>query len=95
MAASQTVIDLGFREMAVLAPLAVLMLVMGVAPNYWLRSIEKSSSPSGIVHQIQSVQPAPLNVIPPARTADPSTAQVAQSAPRFAQDDSVAREAQR
>jgi len=42
----------------VLAPLAVLMLVMGVAPTYWLQSIEKSSSPAGIMHQVQFVTPA-------------------------------------
>jgi len=43
--------DLRVHEWAVLAPLAVLMLVMGVAPTYWLRSIEKSSTPAGIGQQ--------------------------------------------
>jgi NADH-quinone oxidoreductase subunit M len=57
MAASQIVDDLQFHEIAVLVPLAVLMLVMGVAPSYWLRSIEKSSSPAGIVHRVQSTAP--------------------------------------
>jgi NADH:ubiquinone oxidoreductase subunit 4 (subunit M) len=33
--------DLHFRELAVLWPLAVLMLVMGVAPSLWLPAIEK------------------------------------------------------
>jgi NADH-quinone oxidoreductase subunit M len=32
--------DLHFGEMAVLWPLAVLMLVMGLAPSFWLQSIE-------------------------------------------------------
>jgi NADH-quinone oxidoreductase subunit M len=58
MAASQPVDDLRFHEWAVLAPLAVLMLVMGVAPTYWLRSIEKSSTPAGIVQQVQSSAPS-------------------------------------
>jgi formate hydrogenlyase subunit 3/multisubunit Na+/H+ antiporter MnhD subunit len=49
MTASQPVLDLRFHEIAVLAPLAVLMLAMGVAPNYWLRPIEKSSAPYGFM----------------------------------------------
>ena len=58
MAIAQPVADLQFHEIAVLAPLAVLMLVMGVAPTYWLRSIEKSSSSAGIVRRAQSIAPA-------------------------------------
>ncbi len=57
MASSQQVHDLQFREMAVLAPLAVLMMAMGVAPTYWLRPIEKSSAPSGIAHWVGSTGP--------------------------------------
>jgi len=34
--------DLRFRDLAVLCPLAVLMLVMGLAPSLWLPAIEKS-----------------------------------------------------
>jgi NADH-quinone oxidoreductase subunit M len=56
MAESRPVNDLGFREIAILAPLAVLMLVMGVMPNYWLQSIEKSSTPAGIIRGVQSSQ---------------------------------------
>jgi NADH-quinone oxidoreductase subunit M len=41
MAATHAGDDLRFHEMAVLAPLAVLMLVMGVQPNYWLDSMER------------------------------------------------------
>jgi NADH-quinone oxidoreductase subunit M len=37
--------DLQFRELAVLAPLAVLMLVMGIAPSIWLGTIEKGVHP--------------------------------------------------
>jgi len=62
MASAQPVNDLGIREIAVLAPLAVLMLAMGVVPNYWLRAIEKSSSPAGFVHQVQSSRPADMIV---------------------------------
>ncbi|HEY3627810.1 MAG TPA: NADH-quinone oxidoreductase subunit M [Terracidiphilus sp.] len=58
MAASQLVDDLRFHEIAVLAPLAVLMLVMGVAPTYWLRAIEKSSSTAGLLQQRRSATPA-------------------------------------
>ena len=59
MTASQPVLDLRFHELAVLAPLAVLMLVMGVAPTYWLRSIEKSSSTAGLVQRVRSASPPP------------------------------------
>ena len=58
MALNQPVQDLRFHEWAVLAPLAVLMLVMGVAPTYWLHSIEKSSSPAGLTYKTQSLRPA-------------------------------------
>jgi NADH-quinone oxidoreductase subunit M len=37
--------DLRLREMAVLWPLAVLMLAMGVAPNIWLSAIENAPHP--------------------------------------------------
>ena len=37
--------DLHFRELAVLAPLAVLMLVMGLAPSIWLPSIKTGVHP--------------------------------------------------
>ncbi len=63
MAASQTVSDLGLHEWVVLAPLAVLMLIMGVAPTYWLRSIEKSSSATATMQQVRSAAP-PQNVNP-------------------------------
>ncbi|MDE3148284.1 MAG: NADH-quinone oxidoreductase subunit M [Acidobacteriota bacterium] len=45
MAASKPAIDLQFRELAVLAPLAVLMLVMGLAPSVWLPSIQTGVHP--------------------------------------------------
>jgi NADH-quinone oxidoreductase subunit M len=37
---SKPIRDLQFKEMAVLMPLAVLMLLMGLMPSLWLRSIE-------------------------------------------------------
>ena len=45
MAAAKPAGDLEFREMAVLAPLAVLMLVMGLAPSIWLTSIQTGVHP--------------------------------------------------
>jgi NADH-quinone oxidoreductase subunit M len=38
---SRPAVDLDDRELAVLWPLAVLMLVMGLAPSFWLPSIEQ------------------------------------------------------
>jgi NADH-quinone oxidoreductase subunit M len=37
--------DLRLGEQLVLWPLAVLMLVMGVSPNFWLRTIEMAPKP--------------------------------------------------
>ena len=42
LTASKPADDLHFRELAAVWPLAVLMLVMGLAPSYWLPTIEKS-----------------------------------------------------
>jgi NADH-quinone oxidoreductase subunit M len=60
LAASKPAHDLHLRELAVLWPLAVLMLVMGLAPSYWLPVIEKG------VHLPQAkesvVLPAPPTV---------------------------------
>jgi NADH-quinone oxidoreductase subunit M len=42
LAASQPTYDLRFRELAVLWPLAVLMLVMGLAPSLWTKTIERA-----------------------------------------------------
>jgi NADH-quinone oxidoreductase subunit M len=55
--------DLHFRELAVLWPLAVLMLVMGLAPSLWLPAIETGVLPprvrwilssSPVLHHIES-----------------------------------------
>jgi len=42
---SQPPHDLRFSQIAVLAPLAVLMLVLGIAPELWLPMIEKGVTP--------------------------------------------------
>jgi NADH-quinone oxidoreductase subunit M len=47
LTASKPADDLHFRELAVLWPLAVLMLVMGLAPSIWLPSIETGIHPPG------------------------------------------------
>jgi NADH:ubiquinone oxidoreductase subunit 4 (subunit M) len=60
LTASKPADDLHFRELAVVWPLAVLMLGMGLAPSYWLPTIETG------VHLPQSkvsvVLPAPPTV---------------------------------
>jgi NADH-quinone oxidoreductase subunit M len=45
LAASKPSADLGLGELAVLTPLVVLMLVMGLAPNLWLNSIQTGVHP--------------------------------------------------
>ncbi len=54
LTASRPADDLHFPELAVLCPLAVLMLVMGVAPSFWLPSIQTD------VHPPQSKEAAVL-----------------------------------
>ncbi|KAA6464698.1 NADH-quinone oxidoreductase subunit M [Acidobacteria bacterium AB60] len=44
MTAATPAADLHLHEWVALVPLAVLMLVMGVAPSLWLRSIERSTA---------------------------------------------------
>ena len=62
MATSQPADDLRFHEIAALVPLAVLMLVMGVAPNYWLDSIERPSDRMQITTQpVFTTTPASAN----------------------------------
>jgi NADH-quinone oxidoreductase subunit M len=60
LAASKSAVDLHFRELAAVWPLAVLMLVMGLAPSFWLPTIGKD------VHLPQAkesvVLPAPPTV---------------------------------
>jgi len=51
MIASRHAGDLQFRELAVLCPIAVLTLVMGVAPSIWLNAIELG------VNRAQAAQP--------------------------------------
>jgi NADH-quinone oxidoreductase subunit M len=46
LTASKAADDLHFRELAVVWPLAVLMLVMGLAPSIWLTSIQTGAHPS-------------------------------------------------
>ena len=79
MTASQPALDLRGHEWAVLAPLAVLMLVMGVAPTYWLRSIEKSSNPMSIGHQTKATDPAP-GTHPPGAKGNRNVAEIGRPA---------------
>jgi NADH-quinone oxidoreductase subunit M len=46
LAGSTSAVDLHFGELAVVAPLAVLMLAMGLAPSLWLPAIEKAVHPA-------------------------------------------------
>jgi NADH-quinone oxidoreductase subunit M len=46
MAATQPAMDLHLSEWVAVAPLAVLMLLMGVVPNVWLRDFQQAPGPS-------------------------------------------------
>ena len=56
MSATTPADDLRLPEWAALAPLAVLMLVMGVAPNYWLSTIGAPSSTASVAQPETSTQ---------------------------------------
>ncbi len=68
LTASKPAVDLHLRELLVLCPLAVLMLVMGLAPSFWLPTIEKG------VHPPQSKESVviPAFVVPQSVYAIPS-----------------------
>jgi NADH-quinone oxidoreductase subunit M len=56
MVTSKPAPDLGLGELAVLCPLALLMLIMGVAPSLWLQAIEQAArSPQS---KISTVMPS-------------------------------------
>jgi NADH-quinone oxidoreductase subunit M len=55
MTASKPAVDLRFGELAVLWPLAIVMLIMGLAPSLWLPAIESAVSP-------RTQQPQPLEI---------------------------------
>jgi len=48
LTAQKEVHDLGFNEWIALVPLAVLMLVMGLVPGYWMPTIENAMKPAPI-----------------------------------------------
>lgn len=54
--AKQPARDLYFAELAALTPLAVLMLVMGVAPNLWFPSIQSGAHPRALEADITALQ---------------------------------------
>jgi NADH-quinone oxidoreductase subunit M len=60
--------DLRFAEQLVLWPLSVLMLVMGVSPNYWLRTIEMAPKPI-VLQQARSTEFLGHPVVVPGQNA--------------------------
>jgi NADH-quinone oxidoreductase subunit M len=67
LATSRAVGDLRVNELVALTPLVLLMLVMGVAPSYWFRSIAAGAQPEATqilpVHAVaQEPAPASLSV---------------------------------
>ena len=57
LAADSPARDLHLGEQLVLWPIAVLLLVMGVAPNIWLRTIETAPKPIVLQQSSSAVQP--------------------------------------
>jgi NADH-quinone oxidoreductase subunit M len=69
LAASEPSADLHFGELAILTPLVVLMLVMGLAPSIWLNSIQTG------VHPPPQVTPVSRPAVVRASTPAPSGGQ--------------------
>ena len=70
MAAAAPASDLHLGEQLVLWPLALLMLVMGVSPNLWLRTIETAPKPL-LLQQARSATPVGQpDIIPVASTGE-------------------------
>ncbi len=59
LAATKPPEDLRFGQLAVLWPLAALMLVMGVAPTLWLQTIEKGVHPPRLAAIAETPESAP------------------------------------
>ncbi len=73
LTASKPSADLGFRELAILTPLVVLMLVMGLAPNLWLNTIRTGvHPPQQAPRRIDQSSSAPPSITP---TQSPSEVQ--------------------
>jgi NADH-quinone oxidoreductase subunit M len=68
LTASKPADDLHFRELAVVWPLAVLMLVMGLVPSFWLPMIEMGVHPP----QAKESSVLPAVVVPQSVYAIPS-----------------------
>jgi len=67
LASSSPAVDLHLPELAVLTPLVVLMLVMGVAPAYWLNVIQPGAHPPQPPHAVEHINHSPKpNLIPSA-----------------------------
>jgi NADH-quinone oxidoreductase subunit M len=73
LTASKPAGDLHFRELAVLWPLAALMLAMGVAPSLWLLSIEKGVRPLQL--REPAVLPGQVPALPPLPVSSPGEGQ--------------------
>ncbi len=63
MAATRSAKDLNISEWVALAPLAVLMLVMGVAPNLWLRDFQQIASPPSMHSKFVEMQQPGSNAV--------------------------------
>ncbi|HWG19718.1 MAG TPA: NADH-quinone oxidoreductase subunit M [Terracidiphilus sp.] len=68
MATTQPAVDLRINEWVALVPLALLMLVMGVAPNLWMPAIEHTADSPRVPQQVQTTDaqqktgPMPMNI---------------------------------
>ena len=65
MASSNSSTDLRFGELAILWPFAVLMLVMGIVPSFWINTIENRAGSPALKGSAAS-PPASLSVAAPA-----------------------------
>jgi NADH-quinone oxidoreductase subunit M len=81
--------DLGFGELSIVTPLIVLMLVMGLAPNLWLNSIQTGIHPppalSAKTLESETHLPAPAGLTECCGLSTPTTAEIKMQTRKSAQ----------
>ena len=63
LATSKPANDLGIGELAILAPLVVLMLVMGLAPSLWLNTIQSGVHPPPAPRRLAPIPAGPMGQV--------------------------------
>ena len=72
MASARPAIDLHAGELSILWPFAILMFVMGVAPNIWLSNIQSAANPPRLPQAVHFIQSSQNSEVIPALASSPA-----------------------